>query len=69
MPVKESLPFSEWLRKQRRALDLSRQYLAHQAGRAEITLRRIESGTLKPSKELALILRGNIIALPDFLPA
>ena len=48
--------FGEWLRKQRRALDLSRQQLADQAGCAEITLRRIEGGTLKPSKELAAIL-------------
>lgn len=54
--MKKSLPFGEWLRKQRRALDLSRQDLADQAGCAEVTLRRIEAGTLKPSKELALIL-------------
>ncbi len=52
----EHLPFGEWLRKQRRALDFSRQELADQAGCAEITLRRIEGGTLKPSKELASIL-------------
>ena len=54
--MKEPLPFGEWLRKQRRALDLSRQDLADQAGCAEITLRRIEAGTLKPSKELASLL-------------
>jgi len=54
--VIEPLPFGEWLRKQRRTLDLSRQDLANQAGCAEITLRRIEAGTLKPSKELASIL-------------
>ena len=52
----EPLPFGEWLRKQRRALDLSRQDLAHQVGCAEITLRRIEAGRLKPSKALASIL-------------
>ena len=49
----EHPPFGEWLRKKRRNLDLSRQQLADQAGCAEITLRRIEGGTLKPSKELA----------------
>lgn len=54
--MKEPLLFGEWLRKQRRALDLSRQDLAHQAGCAEITVRRIETGTLKPSKELATVL-------------
>jgi non-specific serine/threonine protein kinase len=54
--VTDQPPFGEWLRRQRRALDLSRQNLANQAGCAEITLRRIEAGTLKPSKELALLL-------------
>src|SRR5690242_9589437 len=45
-----------WLCKQRRALDLSRKALAHQVGCAEVTLRRIEGGALKPSKELAALL-------------
>ena len=56
----EHPPFGEWLRKQRRALDLSRQQLADQTGCAEITLRRIEGGTLKPSRELAAILLENV---------
>ncbi len=52
----DEIPFGEWLRRQRRAQDLTRQALADQAGCAEVTLRRIENGTLKPSKELAQIL-------------
>src|SRR5690349_9578760 len=52
----EEISFGTWLRKQRRALDLSRKAFATQVGCAEITLRRIEAGTLKPSKELAGIL-------------
>src|SRR5215216_1603235 len=51
--MQEEISFGEWLRKQRRALDLSRQAFADQVGCAAVTLRRIESGTLKPSKELA----------------
>jgi len=51
--VVEHPPFGEWLKKQRRGLDLSRQQLADQVGCAEVTLRRIEGGTLKPSRELA----------------
>jgi len=54
--MKEQLSFGVWLRKQRRALDLTRQAFADQVGCAEVTLRRIEAGTLKPSKELAGIL-------------
>ncbi len=52
----EEMPFGTWLRKERRRLDLTRQALAGRAGCAEITLRRIEAGTLKPSRELAHIL-------------
>jgi non-specific serine/threonine protein kinase len=54
--MEEKSPFGFWLRKQRRALDLSRQAFADQVGCAEVTLRRIEAGTLKPSKELANII-------------
>jgi predicted ATPase/DNA-binding XRE family transcriptional regulator len=48
--------FGGWLRKRRRELDLTQQALADRAGCARITLRRIESDTLRPSKELAEIL-------------
>ena len=54
--MQEEITFGVWLRKQRRALDLSRQAFADQVGCAEVTLRRIEAGSLKPSKELARII-------------
>ena len=54
--MQEEISFGNWLRKQRRALDLTRQALAAQVGCAEVTLRRIEAETLKPSKELAGII-------------
>ena len=63
--VTDEISFGEWLRKQRRARDLTRQALADQAGCAEITLRRIENGTLKPSKELAQILLEKL-GIPEF---
>ncbi|MDQ2692060.1 MAG: helix-turn-helix domain-containing protein, partial [Chloroflexota bacterium] len=50
------ISFGEWLRQRRRIRDLTQQELADEAGCARITLRRIESGGLKPSKELADIL-------------
>lgn len=50
------ISFGKWLRQQRRALDLTQQAFADQVGCARITLRRIESGALKPSKELALLI-------------
>ena len=54
--VPEEISFGEWLHQRRRMLDLTQQALADQVGCARITLRRIESGALKPSKELSLIL-------------
>ncbi|MBK7456100.1 MAG: tetratricopeptide repeat protein [Anaerolineales bacterium] len=48
--------FGKWLRQKRRILDLTQEAFADQAGCARITLRRIESDALKPSKELALLL-------------
>jgi predicted ATPase/DNA-binding XRE family transcriptional regulator len=60
MPVNkkpsEDISFGEWLRQRRHILDLTQQELADQVGCARITLRRIEAGALKPSKELASIL-------------
>ena len=52
----ENISFGEWVRQRRHILDLTQQELADQAGCARISLRRIEAGTLKPSRELAGIL-------------
>ena len=52
----DDISFGEWIRQRRHILDLTQQELADQIGCARITLRRIEAGTLKPSKELAQIL-------------
>ena len=62
--MQEEISFGMWLRKQRRALDLSQKALADEVGCAEVTLRRIEAGTLKPSKELASILMEKL-GVPD----
>ena len=69
--MQEEISFGTWLRKQRRALDLSQQALAQKVGCAKVTLRRIEAGTLKPSKELASILLEQLgiakTALPQWI--
>jgi predicted ATPase/DNA-binding XRE family transcriptional regulator len=56
--------FGTWLRSRRRLLDLTQQALADQVGCARITVRRLESGALKPSKELTLILLEKL-AIPE----
>jgi predicted ATPase/DNA-binding XRE family transcriptional regulator len=56
----EEISFGEWLRQRRRMLDFTQQSLADQVGCARITLRRIESGGRRPSKELAQILLSKL---------
>lgn len=54
--MSEELSFGRWLRRRRRALDLTQKALANQVGCAEITVRRMEADTYKPSKELGFVL-------------
>jgi len=54
--MQQEISFGVWLRKKRRTLDLTRQAFANPVGCAEVTLRRIEAETLRPSKELASVL-------------
>ncbi len=46
-------PFVDWLRRLRKALDLTQHELAERVGCSESTLRKIESGRLRPSRQLA----------------
>lgn len=48
--------FSEWLKRRRKALDLTQAELAKRAGCSLGALRKIESGDRKPSKQLAGLL-------------
>jgi predicted ATPase/DNA-binding XRE family transcriptional regulator len=52
----EAKSFGEWLRHRRRELDLTQQELARQVGCAPITVRKIESEQMRPSKQLAELL-------------
>jgi predicted ATPase/transcriptional regulator with XRE-family HTH domain len=45
--------FGYWLRRRRKALDLTQQALARQVGCAAITIRKIEADELRPSTQLA----------------
>src|SRR5262245_46627776 len=44
--------FGDWLRQRRKALDLTQAELADQVGCSTITLRKIESGQRRPSKQI-----------------
>ncbi|MCB0256839.1 MAG: helix-turn-helix domain-containing protein [Anaerolineae bacterium] len=48
----DTTTFGQWLKAKRKALGLTQKALAKQAGCAEVTLRKIESGHLQPSAQL-----------------
>src|SRR4051812_46270794 len=51
--VSTAISFGEWLKHRRKALDLTRDKLAWQVGCSFETIKKIESGDLKPSIQLA----------------
>jgi predicted ATPase/transcriptional regulator with XRE-family HTH domain len=64
--IDSELTFGDWLRRQRRALDLTRAELAAQVGCSVSALRKFEADTLRPSRPLADALAGALhIALED----
>ena len=52
----DSLTFGQRLRQRHKAQGLTQNELAQQAGCAEVTLRKIESGDLQPSASLVICL-------------
>lgn len=48
--------FGHWLKQQRRACDLTQTELAQRVYCAEITIRKIEAGDLRPSRALAALI-------------
>src|SRR6476660_8286672 len=47
------VPFGEWLKRRRKALDLTREKLAWRVGCSFETIKKIELGDLRPSVQLA----------------
>ena len=58
------LTFGQWLRRNRKAYDLTQAELALQAGCAVGTLRKLEADELRPSKQLAAGL-ANVFGIPE----
>ncbi|HEY3231392.1 MAG TPA: helix-turn-helix domain-containing protein, partial [Roseiflexaceae bacterium] len=55
--------FGRWLRSRRKALDLTQEALAERVGCAVTTVRKIEGGVLRPSRQMAELLAEQV-ALP-----
>jgi predicted ATPase/transcriptional regulator with XRE-family HTH domain len=63
MTVDTITSFGEWLRRRRRALDLSQDELAAQVGLSSSAIRKIESDERRPSREAAHLL-AEALAIP-----
>lgn len=50
--VRADITFGDWVRRRRRALDMTQAELADRVGYSAITVRRVEAGTRRPSKDL-----------------
>ncbi len=59
----DALSFGEWVRRRRKALDLTQEQLAQRVRCARVTIKKIEADELKPSRELAALL-GEQIDIP-----
>ncbi len=62
--MNENLPFGAWLKRRRKALDLTQGDLARQAGCSIETIRKIEASALRPSRQLAVLLAAHIEVAP-----
>lgn len=61
----DDITFGTWLRRSRRGLDLTQRELARRVGCTESTLRKIEAGERRPSKELAAQLALGLDIAPE----
>ena len=63
--MNNDVTFGGWLRQRRRGLDLTQQELAQRVGCTVSTLRKIEAGERRPSKELATLLATCLDIAPE----
>jgi predicted ATPase/DNA-binding XRE family transcriptional regulator/tetratricopeptide (TPR) repeat protein len=58
--VEFTRPFGHWLKQRRQTLDLTQDGLARLIGYASITLRQVEAGTRRPSRQVAELLADHL---------
>jgi LuxR family maltose regulon positive regulatory protein len=63
--VPTEAPFGDWMRRRRAELDLTQEQLADQAGCATETIRAIESGRRRPSRDMAERLAVTLRIAPE----
>src|SRR4051794_27185324 len=58
--MSDELSFGRWLKGRRKELELTQEALAEQAGCSVETIRKIEAGNLRPSRQLAELLAAGL---------
>ena len=61
--------FGSWLRERRQALDLTQAGLAGRVGCSVVTIRKLESNSLRPSRDMAALLATALEVAPSDVPA
>jgi WD40 repeat protein/transcriptional regulator with XRE-family HTH domain len=61
--MKDALTFGGWLKRRRSGLGLTQKELARQIGYAEVTLRKVEAGEVRPSRHMAEVL-ADLLQIP-----
>ena len=61
----ENQTFGEWLRHRRREMDLTQSELGGKVGCAQVTIKKIEANTLRPSRQLAQLLIEKLDVPPE----
>jgi len=59
-----NLPFTDWLRQRRRALDMTQAELARRVGCSAVLVAKLESGERRPSKQIAALLAEQLQVPP-----
>ena len=65
----DDVPFGRQMKQRRRDLDLTQEALAEQVGCSVDTIRKLEGGGLRPSRQLAALLAQHLAIPPDEQPA
>src|SRR5262245_66008695 len=61
----ETPTFGAWLKRRRKALDLTQQALAQRVGCSVVSIRKFESDNQRPSRQLAELLAQQLAIPPD----
>ena len=66
--MSKATPFGQWLKQRRKVLGLTQKELAQKVGCAEVTLRKVEAGSMHPSALLAASLAKAVGAADADVP-